>query len=71
MTKDDRIIGSKIVGMRKMTKKEAEVEGWEDDRDDCIVLVLDNGIKMYASQDYEGNGGGALFFIDKGKPYAI
>ena len=27
------------------------------------VLVLDNGDKIYASQDYEGNGPGALFGV--------
>ena len=34
-------------------------------------VILDNGIKLYASQDYEGNGPGALFFTDKDKCYAI
>ena len=63
--------GAKIVNIRDMTKKEAEAEGWELYRDGCRVLVLNNGIKLYASQDYEGNGPGALFFTDKGKCYAI
>ena len=69
--KDSRIIGAKIVNIRKMTKKEASLEGWELGRNDCMVLILDNGIKMYPSQDYEGNGSGALFFMENGKPYAI
>ena len=63
--------GAKIVSIREMTKKEADKEGWELYGDGCRVLILDNGIKLYASQDYEGNGPGALFFTDKGKHYAI
>ena len=63
--------GSKIVKIREMTKKEADAEGWELYRNGCRVLVLDNGIKLYASQDYEGNGPGALFFTEKDKHYAI
>ena len=63
--------GAKIVKIREMTKKEAEAEGWDLYRDGCRVLVLDNGIKLYASQDYEGNGPGALFFTEKSKHYAI
>ena len=62
---------AKIVKIREMTKKEADVEGWDLRHNGCRVLVLDNGIKLYASQDYEGNGPGALFFTDKGKCYAI
>ena len=63
--------GAKIVNIRDMTEKEAEAEGWELYRDGCRVLVLNNGIKLYASQDYEGNGPGALFFTENGKHYAI
>ena len=63
--------GSKIVKIREMTKKEAENEYWDLSHDGCRVLELDNGIKLYASQDYEGNGPGALFFTDKDKCYAI
>ena len=64
--------GSKIVKIREMTKKEAENEYWDLSHDGCRVLELDNGIKLYASQDYEGNGPGALFFYDKkGGTYAV
>ena len=69
--KDKQIIGAKIVDIRKMTRAEAVAEGWEGDRNDCMVLILDNGIKMYPSQDYEGNGSGALFFTDNDECYAI
>ena len=67
----NNIEGAKIVNIREMTKKEADAEGWELYRNGCRVLVLDNGIKLYASQDYEGNGPGALFFTEKDKHYAI
>ncbi len=64
--------GSKIVKIREMTKKEAENEYWDLSHDGCRVLELDNGIKLYASQDYEGNGPGALFFVTKDKKaYAV
>ena len=65
------IKGAKIVNVREMTKEEASSEGWRLGRDGWRVLVLDNGIKLYASQDYEGNGPGALFFTHNGKHYAI
>lgn len=68
---NNKIIGSKIKKIRQMTKKEARIEGWNLDHAHCIILILDNGIKLYASQDYEGNGPGALFFTDKDKCYAI
>ena len=65
--------GAKIVRIREMTSKEAEQEGWDGmlKNNGCRVLELDNGINLYASQDYEGNGPGALFFTDKNKHYAV
>ena len=64
--------GKKIVKIREMTKKEAENEAWNLSHNGCRVLVLDNGIKLYASQDYEGNGPGALFYVTKDKKaYAV
>ena len=65
------IEGSKIVKVRNMTNREAIAEGWSLRHNGCRVLELDNGIKLYASQDYEGNGPGALFFTEKNKHYAI
>ena len=68
---DQSIEGRKIVKIREMTTKEAIAEGWSLRHNGCRVLELDNGTKLYASQDYEGNGPGALFFTEKGKQYAI
>ena len=50
-----------------MTKEELDVEGWETGRHTpptVLVLVLDDGTKLYPSQDEEGNGPGALFGIN-------
>jgi hypothetical protein len=65
------LIGSKIVNVREMTEEEASGEAWELGRNGCRVLILDNGVKLYASRDYEGNGPGALFFTKDKKCYAI
>ena len=63
---------AKIVKIREMTNTEAEKEGWRMGSNGCRVIELDNGICLYASQDYEGNGPGALFFHNKkGEIYAI
>ena len=68
---DQSIEGRKIVKIRDMTTKEAVAEGWSLRYNTCRVLELDNGVKLYASRDYEGNGPGALFFTEEGKHYAI
>ena len=70
-TMANNIEGAKIVSIRDMTKKEADAEGWELYRDRCRVLILDNGIKLYASRDYEGNGPGALFFYTKEGAFCV
>ena len=71
-TMELNLIGRKIVNIRKMTKKEKQVEYWEDHNHPIYVIVLDGGIKLYPSMDYEGNGGGALFGSTKdNKTFAI
>ena len=55
------LIGQKIAEIRKMTEAEAETEGWDITNQVASVIVLQNGIKIYASQDDEGNGVGTLF----------
>lgn len=64
----NEIIGSKVVDVRHMTKKEAKAEGWEKGG---TALVLDNGIVLYASQDEEGNGPGALFGSESGEQFMV
>ena len=65
-------VGVKLVNVRTITKKEIIQEGWEHDYHASYakVLVFDDGSVIYASQDYEGNGSGAIFGykLVKGKP---
>jgi len=49
-----------IVEIREITQDELNGEGW-DERNGSPVIVLADGTRIYASQDYEGNGPGALF----------
>ena len=61
--KKDDILDAKIVNLRPMTKAEMNNEDW--DGPVPVVVVLDNGTKLYASRDDEGNGPGALFGVNK------
>lgn len=54
----DNIIGHKVVQIRKMTQAEQDKEGWNSS---TIVIVLSNGVRLYASSDEEGNDAGAMF----------
>jgi hypothetical protein len=65
------IIGRKIVACRHMTQQELLEEGWEAGRSMPILLVLDDGMKVYPSRDEEGNGPGAIFGIKDGKMYML
>jgi hypothetical protein len=60
-------INQKITEIRKLTKEELEEQGWEDCAEAHIasaaVLVLEDGTKIFPSQDDEGNGPGTLFGI--------
>jgi hypothetical protein len=60
------IEGMTITELRPMTPAEIEAEGWEVGYGNGtpLVMVLSNGVRLYPSQDYEGNGGGVLFGID-------
>jgi hypothetical protein len=55
------IIGKRIKEIRKMTLAEAKAEGWEAEYTMVPVIVLEDGTKLYASSDEEGNQAGALF----------
>jgi hypothetical protein len=58
------IVGATIKKLRVLTPKEMAEEGWDND-EDVIAIELSNGIVLYASQDDEGNGPGAMFGHDK------
>ena len=62
-TLKDNVVGRTIVGARKMTRDEAEAEGWNGlrDWDYPVVLILDDGTILFPSADEEGNGPGELF----------
>lgn len=55
------LIGRTIKAVRPMTARELASQGWEDDPHGGIVLILDDGTRLYPSRDEEGNGPGALF----------
>lgn len=52
------IEGQKIVKIRPMTPVEQKVEYWHKP---ATVIILENGVRLYASQDSEGNGPGTIF----------
>ena len=58
------MIGAKIKKVRLMNETELSNEGWELD-EEVVAIELDNQTVIYASRDYEGNGGGAIFGYDK------
>ena len=58
--KEISIIGQRIKDFREMTSKELEDNFLnEDGKGYC--LVLENGVKIFASRDDEGNGPGTFF----------
>lgn len=52
---------TEIEEVRAMTNDELEAEGWEGAFVPPIVFVLEDGTKLYPSQDPEGNGPGCMF----------
>jgi hypothetical protein len=58
-------VGRTIRAIRAMTPAELKAEGWDADNIDGppLVVVLDDGAKLYAARDPEGNGPGALFGV--------
>ena len=54
----EELIGKKIKNVRNLTKKEIEAEGWYNG---TTAIELEDGTLLYASQDDEGNGAGAMF----------
>ena len=61
--------GAKINKVRKMTQSELDAHYWDDDPrwKPIYIIELDNGMFLYPSRDYEGNGGGVLFGVDEKK----
>ena len=65
--------GRAIRETRPMTEAELAVEGWSAPAwETPVVLVLDDGTKLYAARDAEGNGAGALFGVDpQGRAFRV
>jgi hypothetical protein len=55
------LVGKKVIGVRYLTKAEAEQHGWYSRP---LVIFLEGGLIVYPSSDEEGNDGGALFTND-------
>ena len=65
MDHNNTLEGATIVQVRSMTDAEYKREYWDNEPHSPVyVLELDNGCQIFPSQDYEGNGGGALFGYD-------
>lgn len=52
------LVGKKIAAVSYLTEEELTELGWDSS---CIAIELDDGTVIFASQDDEGNGPGALF----------
>ena len=62
----DELLGQKLCAIQPMTKEMAE-EFWPGASwgfEGNVVLVFENGTKLVASQDPEGNGPGCMFGHD-------
>jgi hypothetical protein len=68
---DKLYVGRTVRQIRQMTPSELEREGWEDRHKSTRVIVFTDGSLIYASQDDEGNGPGAMFGIVDGKSMRV
>jgi hypothetical protein len=55
-------VGLRCTNVRWLTQDEANEEGWDDIRwNNTAVIEFNDGSKIYASCDPEGNGPGSIF----------
>lgn len=54
------LVGDRVAKVRLTTADEMDSEGWSVP---TVVLLMESGIKLYASQDEEGNGPGVMFAL--------
>ena len=59
------LVNRKIIGVRYMTKSEADECGWYSRP---VVMQLDNGVMIFPAADDEGNNGGALWTTNAEAP---
>jgi hypothetical protein len=66
-------VGLEIVEVRMMTKDELAKEGWDESFGNYpVMLILEDGGRIYASSDPEGNDVGCLFgMTGKGEEITI
>lgn len=57
----DQLLGRKIVEVRYMTDAEMEEQYWTSK---ALVLILDDGRRIYAASDEEGNDAGVIMTDD-------
>lgn len=66
------LIGRKITKVRRMSPDELRREGWSiGSRSAPVAVELDDGSVLYASEDDEGNGPGALFGVERGQSFQV
>ena len=69
------LIGRRIADVRPLTADEMESEGWDPTgrfNPVGMVVVLDDGTKLYPSRDEEGNGPGVFFgFTQDGSAFGL
>jgi len=65
------LIGRRITAIRPLTLEELAEEGWTTSHRPVEALILDDGSKIYAARDYEGNGPGVLFGRDPTGPIHV
>jgi len=70
---DHTVVGKRIVDVRAMTQNEMQQEGWSVPYRGArpVVMVLDDGTRLYASQDEEGNGPGAMFGATRYRSFVV
>jgi hypothetical protein len=61
----DQLLGRKIIEVRYMTDAEMAEQYWTSK---ALVLVLDNGRRIYAASDEEGNEAGVIMTDDLHNP---
>ena len=57
-------VGLMVAEVRMLTKEELKAEGWENSRGGYpVAIIFNDGSKIYASSDPEGNNVGCLFGV--------
>jgi hypothetical protein len=66
------LIGKKLLGIRPLTEIDCRLFGFDPwGYEGGVVLMFEGGAQMVASQDFEGNGPGALFYRKGRKTFTL